>query len=605
MPAQLAAQTRHRLPDPFIRLFMPKFYLRTLGTLALEHPAGSAAAGMRKKDLALLAFLSLNGQRRHARSRLAGLLWGDATEERARHSLSQAVGRLDRTLGKASIDAAGGFVELRAVLEGDALMLLDGVPADELDYGGDFLAGFAPGRGAEEFESWADGMRATLRGRALLLLDSAGGEAQDREEWRRSLTLAERAVHIDPLWEEGHRRIIRALHRLGETPSAIRHFDRHAAWLLRELGTACEPATARLAESLRERSRLVAPAAVAIDSADDPDSSAGAETGLWVAPAGESAPLVPSPTPLSEENSAAPAEGEDEKPGGSRLRPSQLAGIATTGMVIGLWIGMSAGSGADRAASSADATGSSCAPGFAVAQFAGETFTDNIPVRPRERFVKAWTIKNSGECAWTTEYLFQREFGDLRAPGLPTRLPLRRIVPPGDTYTISLPVQAPAAPGRYNEHWSLRDSEGGYVQVSGSNTVWAKIIVPGPRAPFCTAANAVAKLASENYPDDVVLPAGAPFIKRWTLRNSGQCAWPPSFTLRFAESRNDRTSLLDHVRMGRQVEPGEEQTLSVPMRAPSKPGDYREDWSLHDLRGDTIRVSGSRTIWAQFVVDGP
>ena len=45
----------------------------------------------RKKAEALLAFLALHPGQMHARDKLAALLWGDVSDERARHSLRQVL----------------------------------------------------------------------------------------------------------------------------------------------------------------------------------------------------------------------------------------------------------------------------------------------------------------------------------------------------------------------------------------------------------------------------------------------------------------------------------------------------------------------------------
>src|SRR3712207_9058414 len=53
------------------------------------------------RSLALLVYLRLEGRHGHSRGALAGLLWGNRPEENARHSLTQALGRLRVHLGAA------------------------------------------------------------------------------------------------------------------------------------------------------------------------------------------------------------------------------------------------------------------------------------------------------------------------------------------------------------------------------------------------------------------------------------------------------------------------------------------------------------------------
>jgi DNA-binding SARP family transcriptional activator len=53
-------------------------YLRTLGHPALLGTDGTAVHKLRKKDLALLVFLCVEGAAVHSRDRLALLLWGES-----------------------------------------------------------------------------------------------------------------------------------------------------------------------------------------------------------------------------------------------------------------------------------------------------------------------------------------------------------------------------------------------------------------------------------------------------------------------------------------------------------------------------------------------
>src|SRR5687767_4324493 len=76
--------SRHSAPRP--RLLALGSASLDLGD-AEQHP-------LRSKDLALLYFLTLGGDRPHSKSYLAGLLWGDTAERNARHSLNQALARI-------------------------------------------------------------------------------------------------------------------------------------------------------------------------------------------------------------------------------------------------------------------------------------------------------------------------------------------------------------------------------------------------------------------------------------------------------------------------------------------------------------------------------
>src|SRR5881397_1445371 len=84
--------------------------LALLGTFEARLDSGSAVTFPRKKSEALLAYLALQPGRMIARDKLAALLWGDASDERARHSLRQALVTLRQALPRA---AAACLVEER------------------------------------------------------------------------------------------------------------------------------------------------------------------------------------------------------------------------------------------------------------------------------------------------------------------------------------------------------------------------------------------------------------------------------------------------------------------------------------------------------------
>ena len=231
-------------------------HLKTFGHPVLFGGDGQPVRGMRRKDLALLVYLCVEGAAVHPRGRLASLLWGDSPEERARHSLTQALGRLART-APGALAVEKDVVRRGAAIPCDAVRLLCGsMEAGEVDdafslYAEPFLEGFDPGAGAEEFREWADRRRAELRNAALRLLERAGGDAAAAANWGRALRLAERAVQIDPVWEEGHRRLMRAQAARGERNRALRHYQAFEAWLYAEVGAEPDPETRALAEQLR------------------------------------------------------------------------------------------------------------------------------------------------------------------------------------------------------------------------------------------------------------------------------------------------------------------------------------------------------------------
>jgi DNA-binding SARP family transcriptional activator len=232
--------------------------LRTMGHPLLVSHDGSPVETVRTKDLALLVYLCMEGAPVHSRGHLATLLWRDNTEKEARHSLTQALRRLGPVLPPGMLVLKKETLRWEGGLQCDAVTLCGRIDHSEVDetfslYGGDFLAGFEAGAGAENFTEWADRRRAMLRKAALRVLADAGDSAAARGDWRRAIGLAERAVEIDPVWEDGHRRLMQALAASGERNRALQHYDEFAAWLAEDVGGEPDPETKTLAEKLRRR----------------------------------------------------------------------------------------------------------------------------------------------------------------------------------------------------------------------------------------------------------------------------------------------------------------------------------------------------------------
>ena len=274
-PQRLRAGTRlARRSPPGITVLSDaaglRLLLRTFGTPALVDADRGSPRATRAKDLALLIYLRVEHSRSCCRSRLACLLWGEHPERKARHSLSQALGRLREVLGEDALMIAGDSlawhgrlpcdaVELEAVLNGAAESGVD-LPA----YTGDFVADLVLGRGAEDFAQWADAKRAYYRLRAARWLDQRGEDAERRLAFGDALQLGLRAVQIEPLFEAGHRRVMRAWHAMGERVLALQHYRGVVDRLETSIRAQPDPLTRALAEVIDARpDPIAAPSSLA------------------------------------------------------------------------------------------------------------------------------------------------------------------------------------------------------------------------------------------------------------------------------------------------------------------------------------------------------
>jgi hypothetical protein len=102
-------------------------------------------------------------------------------------------------------------------------------------------------------------------------------------------------------------------------------------------------------------------------------------------------------------------------------------------------------------------------------------------------------------------------------------------------------------------------------------------------------------------PDGTVFVGGASFVKTWRFRNEAKEAWPLGSKLLFVGKNSDQMGGPDEINVGREVAPGEEVDVSVPLVAPSEPGTYIGFWRMADAAGKRF---GQR-VRVQIQVQGP
>lgn len=214
----------------------------------------------RPKRLALLLYLVL--ARRygfHSRDELLALFWPDATEDRARTSLRQALQVLREALGPDVILSRGrtDVAIDRTRLHCDAVALLDrGDAGDDSGVYTAFMGELAPGFMAASvsagFERWLDGERLRIRQRVL----AAIGTTLEKHAGNRpteAIALAQRAVEIDPSDERAHQRLIRLLANSGDRVGAIAAYERLLRYADEHLAAKPSPETYGLIREVRGR----------------------------------------------------------------------------------------------------------------------------------------------------------------------------------------------------------------------------------------------------------------------------------------------------------------------------------------------------------------
>jgi predicted ATPase/DNA-binding SARP family transcriptional activator len=195
-----------------------------------------------EKELLLLCYLLLNPGEQ-SRPQLAGLLWGEMSEERARANLSTAVYNLRQLLPNA-IEAnrkTAAFnpdqpVWLDTAVLQQALADADEPLADAAAlYRGPFLEGVYP-QDAPELEAWLQQERERWRLLALTALDRLANSQTRAGEWAAAIATLRRLLDLEPWREESHRLLMRLLAGRGQFNAALAQYETCRALLQEELG---------------------------------------------------------------------------------------------------------------------------------------------------------------------------------------------------------------------------------------------------------------------------------------------------------------------------------------------------------------------------------
>ncbi|MEA3396854.1 MAG: AAA family ATPase, partial [Chloroflexota bacterium] len=205
-----------------------------------------------RKAQALLVYLAVTG-RAHFRDALAGLLWGESSEERAAGNLRVVLSNLRRLVPDHVIitrrtvefnresdcwidvvEFEGKLQEVRGRERADTSCVLQLAIYLRL-YQGDFLEGFYV-RGAPAFEEWLLVERERLRQMALQSLHCLVQHHVARGEYVAGIECVTRLLALDPWREEAHRELMRLLALSGQRSAALAQYEKCRRLLDVELG---------------------------------------------------------------------------------------------------------------------------------------------------------------------------------------------------------------------------------------------------------------------------------------------------------------------------------------------------------------------------------
>jgi len=234
---------------------MTQVRLILLGGFAARGSDGGTIALPTRKAEALLSVLACRSGEAQRRDWLTALLWGGCREQKARHSLSQALTSIRRSLD----DAASGLVaERETIALCPQAAAVDVVAFQRLAHGDgieDLQAAAALYRGPLldgvklrecAFEEWLSRERAQLHDLAISVLMNLAQIHVARGDADAGEAALNRLLALDTSVEEAHRLLIRLDLDRGCYNAAIRHYRQCADALGRELDTVPEPATTAL-----------------------------------------------------------------------------------------------------------------------------------------------------------------------------------------------------------------------------------------------------------------------------------------------------------------------------------------------------------------------
>jgi len=232
---------------------------RVLGPLEIRSTIGDEIDIKGNKNRALLVYLARSPRLTRGREHLTGLLWGDKPEDKARHSLREAVRVLRKQLGDRVLEGDGDQLRIAPeMVRLDLEELEEAEQAKNWEKAADVVAGeFLEGlsiKGEWGFEDWLAAERAFWRGRCALALSKrcedllAAGSASEAVE------LAMRAQALDSTSGIAVRAAMKSLVLSGDRSQALVQYDFHLK-RLSDLGSEPEPETKQLAHQVRlERS---------------------------------------------------------------------------------------------------------------------------------------------------------------------------------------------------------------------------------------------------------------------------------------------------------------------------------------------------------------
>lgn len=244
---------------------MAEWQIWLFGAPRLVHKEQEAAI-QRRKHWALLAYLLLT-PRTYPREMLAAYLWPTYSQPQALANLRRELSRLHHLTGNLlSYDRSTVAIFPSEALWVDVLTFdhhyaalhrhshqpgklcpecYEHLVAAHALYTGDFLAGISLSD-CPEFEEWQFFQQEALRNRFFEILNRLSEHFIALHDYPQAITVSQELLTVDPLYEDGQRRLIWLYAQTGQRSAALRQFHSFAKRMDAELHAAPDDETTTL-----------------------------------------------------------------------------------------------------------------------------------------------------------------------------------------------------------------------------------------------------------------------------------------------------------------------------------------------------------------------
>ena len=226
---------------------------------------------------------------------------------------------------------------------------------------------------------------------------------------------------------------------------------------------------------------------------------------------------------------------------------------------------------------------------------ADESIPDGTYISNGAIFTKIWRLRNSGACAWTTNYALVFDQG--YSMGQTLKVNLGSTVLPGQTIDVNVTLTAPGGNGDFQGFWKLQDEGGNRFGIGpdGATSFWV-LISTGYVSTSTPAASGYCSQVAVS-PVDATFSPGNELDMRWTITNISGWTWSKNNVDYIYVSGTKMYKYNPTYDLNADVPSGSSVDIIVDTVAPTSRGYYSTTWAL--MNGSTTLCYLSNTIYVK------